>query len=81
MGTPSPDRRALGGPAHPTCFALCSSLFHDVLQTHNGPGPIRRPASADLTEHPCSVGLLAFERRGSQQAPQHQPHPDLNRQH
>ena len=43
------------GASPPTCFALCSSLFHDVPQTHNGHGAIRRPASVPLPRRPVSV--------------------------
>ena len=56
------------GACLPSCFALSYSLFHVILQTLDDHDPIRRPASTDLTEHPCSVGLFVFERRGSQQA-------------
>ena len=68
MGTPSPDQPhcfrdvavSLSGGRHPpgaclpSCFALCSSLFHSFLQTHNAHSVIRRPASARFSRRPVS---------------------------
>ncbi len=43
------------GAGHPTCFALCSSLFRSFLQTQDDHGAIRRPASVPLPRRPVSV--------------------------